>query len=89
MEVPLESDELVCVGHPLPRLKEQGPAHERNDDDGSAPPLQTLWPSTTARPAAVATIPENSIHGPLRAISSSVARVRRRFASMPAEIATR
>jgi len=42
-----------------------------------------------ARPAAVATIPENSIHGPLRAISSSVASVRCQLASIPPEIATR
>ena len=56
---------------------------------GSAPPLQTLWPSTTARPAAVATMPENSIHGPLHAISSSVARVLSGLVSMPTEIATR
>ena len=56
---------------------------------GSAPPLQTLWPSTIAKPAAVATIPENSIQGPLRAISSRVAIVRSRLASIPIEIATR
>jgi hypothetical protein len=37
----------------------------------------------------VATIPENSIHGPLRAISSSVASVRLLLTSIPPEIAIR
>jgi hypothetical protein len=53
-----------------------------------APPLQRLWDNTTAKPAAVATMPENSIHVSLRAISSSVASVRRRLTSIPTEIAT-
>jgi len=58
-------------------------------DSTSVGDYKELAEARINRSALYLTIPENSIHGPLRAISSSVASLRRLLTSMVIEIAIR